>query len=231
MTINRFSCEKTGNNPFVNTVTDYIENGSISYSGSKLEEFYNTCKPKNVADLFNLNRKLHNDLVQLPATFFVFPWENADMEGKKKYYEKSVKAETKLRGKELSLGHGRGCFGPVSKERGELEVKTLVKLTKSIIRKGYLRGNKFDEDISASVLVNDSDYKYLISGGSHRAFVLSAIDYKLAPIRVLPRCVPAFIYRNEADWWPNVKSGLYTKNQALKIFDSIFKGDSNQSKE
>jgi hypothetical protein len=223
--LRRFSCEKTGNNPLVNTVTDYIENGHISYSGSKLEDFYNTCTPQNVAALYNLEGKLHDDLVQLSATSFVSPWENANMESKKEFRERHIKIVSKSRGKELSLDHGWGTIGPISKERGMLEVKTLVELTKSINDKGYIRGNGSAEDIQATTLVDGSDYKYVVLNGSHRISVLSALDYKFAPVRVLPTCIPAFIYRREVDYWPNVKNELYTRDQALKIFDSIFKGD------
>src|SRR5699024_11213340 len=223
--INRFSCEKTGNNPVVNTVTDYLENGKISYSGSELEDFYTTCVPKNVADLFNLEGKLHSDLVQLPAAFFVPPWENTDMESKKKFREIYVENENKKRGKGLSLKHGRGCFGPVSKEFGKLKIRTLVKLVQSITDKGYLREGGQEEDIKDTILVKGRDYKYLICDGNHRITVLSALDFKFAPVRVLPTSIPAFIYRREVDCWPKVQDALYTRGQALNIFDSIFKGD------
>src|SRR5699024_3176572 len=208
--INRFSFEKTGSNPFINTLTDYIENGSISYSGSRLEDFYNTFAPKNVADLFDLEGKLHANLVKLSAAYFVPPWENADMESKRKFREKYVKYENRQRGKALSLEHGRGCFGPVSEEFGQLKIKTLVALTKSIANKGYLRGNGPGEDIEATVLVKNRDFKYLINDGNHRIAVLSALGYKTAPLRVLAQSIPAFIYRDEVYYWPNVKNDLYT---------------------
>src|SRR5699024_3862206 len=113
----------------------------------------------------------------------------------------------------------------ISKERGLLEIETLPELTKSIHKKGYLRGNGHEEDIKASVLIKGNDYKYIIKDGTHRLAVLSALDYKSAPIRVLPTSIPAFIYRREVDFWPKVQDGLYTREQALKVFDNIFKGD------
>jgi len=223
----RFSCEKNGNNPLVNTVTDYIENEYVSYSGSKLERFFTDYTPNSVAERFNLDGKTDEGLLQFPPVFTVFPWEKANMKARKKFREGYVKVETGQRGRELTLDHGWGCFGPISQERGELKMQTLIGLTKSIREKGYLRGDGPEEDILASVLINGNDYKYLIKNGTHRLAVLSALDYKSAPIRVLPTSIPAFIYRREVDYWPKVRDGLYTREQALKIFDNIFKGDGN----
>lgn len=220
----RFSCEKTGNNPLVKTVNNYLQDGSISYSNSELKNFYNRCKPRNVAEMFDLEGECNEDLVTYPANCVVFPWENATMKGRREFRKKFAKYETRQRGKELSMQHGWGITGPASTEWGELEVDTLIELAKSIGKNGYHRGNDHGEDINASVLVNGKDYKYFIHDGNHRISVLSSLDFKTAPLRIMPTSVPSFIYRDEVNFWPNVKRGLYTKEQALKIFDTIFKG-------
>jgi len=218
----RFSCEKYGRNPLVNVASDYIQNGTITYSDSELESFYNNYQPPNLAEMFQLEGKLHDDLVRLPADWVVFPWENGKMENKVHFLEKLVRYETKSRGRELSLGDGYGLVGPISRARGELEISTLINLIESIKANGYRRGDGDFEDIKASVLIDGTDYKYFIKDGIHRLVVLSALGYETAPVRVLPTTVPAFIYRNEVEFWPNVRRGLYTESQALKIFDTIF---------
>jgi len=221
----QYSCEKYGDNPLVNTITDYLKNGMDGFEGSKLEDFYHHCSPDSAAEWFNLEGKIHNDLTELPTYSAVFPWENATMKGRKRYRERNVSSETQKRGKSLSVEHGIELIGPFSKERGELEVNTLIELTKSIQKKGYRRGNHQSDDISSSVLIDEDSYKFLINDGNHRIAALSALDYKSVPVRVEPTSIPAFIYRNEVDYWPKVKEGLYTRKQALSIFDAIFRGD------
>ncbi len=224
----RFLCEKNGNNPFIQTVKEYLQNGDTRYGGSKLEHYYDK-SPVNVAEMYNLEGKIHEDLIQFPASCVVFPWENCGMRDRQKFREKHVKKETKRRGNKLSFEDGYGFVGPTSKERGELEVSTLVELTKSIQENDYQRGNGHTEDIIASVLIRGTDYKYFLKDGNHRISVLAALGYETVPLRILPTSVPAFIYRDEVQFWPNVRSGLYTESQALKIFDIIFEGRATSS--
>ncbi len=218
----RFSCDKNGRNPFIKTMVRYLENGNIRYSNSELEYFYNTCQPQNVAEMFNLEGDLHKNLTDLPVNWIVFPWENCAMSEKKVFRQHNVKAESLKRGNELSLKDGYGFVGPISKERGELEISTLINLTNSIQKNGYNRGMGPDGDIKASVLIDGDDYKFFIKDGNHRVSVLSALGFETIPLRILPSDVPAFIYRDEVNFWANVQSGLYTRNQALKVFDTIF---------
>lgn len=222
----RFSCEKDGDNPFIQTVKQYLQNGDIDYSGSVLEDYYNKY-PSNVAEMYNLKGEVHEDLIQFPPSCVVFPWEKCGMRDRKEFRQKQAKKETTRRGNKLSFKDGYGFIGPTNRERGELEVSTLVELTKSIQKNDYLRGNGHTEDIRASVLIRGTDYMYFLKDGNHRVSVLAALDYETVPLRILPTSVPAFIYRDEVQFWPNVKSGLYTEEQALKIFDIIFEGKGN----
>lgn len=220
--LRRYNC--SAGNPFVDTILDYCENNHNTYEGSKLEEYYELFQPANVAELFNLKGNLHPDLVNYPTHAKILPWNNADMKGRIEYLERSIRSENKTRGNDLSLEHGIQDYGPISKEKGELEINRLIKLTESIKKHGYLRSGKFDDDITGVVLVNSDNYKYMIRHGMHRAAVLSALDYKKLPVRVERSGIPAFIYRDEVEYWPKVVDGLYTVDQALQVFDLIFEG-------
>jgi hypothetical protein len=220
----RYNCGKSAGNPFVDTIIDYCENNHDTYEGSKLEEYYKSFQPDNAAELFNLKGNLHPDLVNYPSHAKVLPWNNADMEGRTEYLERSIRLENRNRGKDLPLEHGIQDYGPISKEKGELEINTLIKLTESIKKHGYLRSGKFDDDITGFVLVKSDNYKFMIRHGMHRAAVLSALDYKMLPVRVERSGIPAFIYRKEVEAWPKVVDGLYTVDQALQVFDLIFEG-------
>lgn len=219
-----YSCSTKVGNPFVDTVIDYCDNNHTEFKGSKMEKFYKSIQPVNVAELFNLEGELNTELVDVPAYAMVLPWKNMDMKTNKNFVEKYVRHENKARGRELSVSHGVQQFGPISKEKGDLEIKTLIKLTESIKQKGYSRSDNKNDDITAVVLVKDEDYKYMVHDGTHRAAALTALGYKFLTIRIEPSVIPAFIYRNEVKYWPQVNSGLYSREQALQIFDTIYMG-------
>lgn len=221
----RYSCSDSAGNPFVDTILDYCENNHDTYEGSKMEEYYKSFQPANVTELFNLEGNLHSNLVNFPPYARVLPWNNADMKGRKEFVERRVRQESKSRGKELSVKHGEYGHGPISHEKGVLEINTLIELTESIKKHGYLRSGKYDDDIASVVLVNSGNCKYMIRGGTHRAAVLSALGYESLPVRIAPSVIPAFVYRDEVEYWPKVISGLYTVDQALQIFDLIFEGN------
>lgn len=220
----RYSCSKDIGNPLVDTIIDYLENGHDTFKDSIMAKYYESFQPNNVAELFDLDDPLSHELTSYPAYSMVLPWKNIDMKTKKNIVERHVKKENKTRGKELSVEHGIQQFGPVSDEKGELEFNRIIELTQSIKQNGYKRSGRTDNDITAVVLVHGDNYKYVIHGGTHRAAVLTALDYQSLPIRIAPSVIPAFVYRNEVEYWAQVKNGLYTVDQALHIFDVIFEG-------
>jgi len=221
----RFNCDRGGNNPLICAGIDYLSTENRSYEGSKLEHYYNNFEPANVAEMFRLDGELHSDLIDLPASLFVYPWENDRMKNKKEFRQNFIKAETRKRGVELPLEHGDGLIGPVSSQRGQQEIDRLVEIIESIRSNRYLLNHQSGGNIEASVLVHGDHYKYLIKDGIHRLSALSALGYEKAPVEVKPTCIPGYIYRDEVEYWPNVKNGVFSKAQALTVFDTIFSGE------
>ena len=58
--------------------------------------------------------------------------------------------------------------------------------------------------------------------GNHRMYILNFLKYPY-----LTASLRKIIRKNDVDFWPNVKNGFYTKNEALNIFSALFEGKNN----
>ncbi|MEW6655181.1 MAG: ParB/Srx family N-terminal domain-containing protein, partial [Bacteroidota bacterium] len=91
---------------------------------------------------------------------------------------------------------------------------------KQVYNKGYMRWNSSEGDVRATALVNESgEWRWLITAGNHRASAASALGYEEIPIRV-----NLVISRTHVKYWPHVVNGLYSEEDALKVFDNYFDG-------
>jgi hypothetical protein len=107
-------------------------------------------------------------------------------------------------------------------EKGELEFRTLVQLTESIRKKGYLRSDGPDGDILGTPLIDPvKGVRFLVWTGKHRIAVLAALGFEYVPLRISFVRAPRL---TEAAYWPHVRNGLFTREQATTLFDRIFEG-------
>ena len=72
----------------------------------------------------------------------------------------------------------------------------------------------------AQILCHADDFVALVTKGHHRVAALSALGHANAPFWPLPEMVR----REEATDWPGVRSGIFTLEQALAVFDRMFAG-------
>lgn len=211
-------------NPFTRTITEYRNATCRTYEDSYLHRFYESFQPKCVAEIFGFEGPADPRLRDMPAKALVFPWDRGDMVRRLKFRHNYALVENTSRGRKLSGEHGILWLGPVSREKGELEFRNLMRIAGSVESNGYARSGKPDGDISAFVLLRDADFRYQIAKGNHRSSVLPALGHSSIPVRIQGTSIARFIYREQAEYWPNVKSGLYTRQQALQIFDTVFDG-------
>ena len=122
---------------------------------------------------------------------------------------------------EMGLGpeHGVSYFGPVSDKKLQLERKRLDETCKSIVNKGYLPDRH--GDISGYFLRRESEFRFKVRGGKHRAAVLTHLGLEKLPVRMKPGW-PRVIDRAHSAEWPLVQSGLVDEKLALAIFDRHF---------
>jgi hypothetical protein len=71
---------------------------------------------------------------------------------------------------------------------------------------------------------NNGNDAYLVLDGNHRISALIALGYR--DMNILCR-VTNWVHEKDADGWPLVRSGVYTREDALKIFYAYFNGNEN----
>ena len=194
-------------NPFVYAVCSSL-NSKEKFSTIKsiLKKYYKCVQPDNIYEWYGLNNEDAPKLSGVPIWAIPEPWKPVTIEKKTRSMQSVALNENKKNGKTLSIFHGDKCFGPVSEEKLCLEAERLKIVMSSIHRKGFQRYDGPDGDIEAQIfMLEDGQWRWMVTRGLHRAAVLAALDWQCIPVRVL-----SIIYRRDADIWPNVLSGLYT---------------------
>jgi hypothetical protein len=215
---------KHSGNPFVNTLVNYSHTGS-DYSGSPLESFYKEYCPTSMKTVLNSNNSI---LEKYHPMATVMPWSTSTPERKILSTCVDIDAPNVFSKEAFKLGlptknnYGWQYFGPVSQDLGELEYKRLTSVYNAIKKDGY-HPDKYGY-IHGQFLISDQDWVWVNIGGKHRFASLAALNVKTIPVALRSRSSALFIHRSDVDYWPNVKNGLFEKQDALDIFDSIISG-------
>ena len=208
-----FSYDPLGWHPFVQTLKQYQENPELRYRDSVLFEFYSKHQPKSLLEaFFGTPDAVADDLSSLaelaiPQYEPFFPWD--------------PKKPTAKGEKGLGSAHGHQGFGPVSDDKGELELRRLTQTYDSIKASGYQPSHGHDGDIRGYLLKTDDDYRFIVRQGLHRAAVLSAMNYTHIRVRFFDP-YPRAIFEHELSNWPQVKNGVMTQKAAECIFSMFF---------
>jgi hypothetical protein len=192
-------------NPLVKTSKEIIENSSVHLENTTIFEYTKKFKPQNLAEVFfydkdNLLYKNFKCLNLSPYTIF-YPWFH-------KFPQRFL---------------APGMFGP--KDISFVKFRYL-KLKNLINLFGIYGFKPNDNDmICGYKLINDDDFRFVITAGTHRSAVLKALNYKSIQVKYDD-------YRVEKDKhiidikniqnWPAVKSGYISENEAKKFFMSFF---------
>jgi len=200
-----FAFSDDGWHPFVSLLKDYINNEKLIYNNSILDLYYKNFTPKSMAEIYiDELDECKNEIKEVPSQWLLLPWElTPRMPGGEKG---------------LDLEHGIQVFGPVSKQKGQLEFDRVIKTYKSIKEKGF---NINQSTIYGQFLKNGTEYRFKINSGNHRVPALSVLKYNKIPVALDPR-VPRVIDIERIDDWPQVKNGLLSKKIAKKIFLRFF---------
>jgi hypothetical protein len=151
----------------------------------------------------------------------VFPWRARSIESYQKAFEKAAIEENLSVGRDKDISDGWLFCGPVSEAKRRIEAERIHYVLTQIYKNGYQRSDGPDGDARATALVNEKmEWRWILTGGNHRASAAAALGYKEIPIRV-----NLVIRRNEVDYWKHVEEGLITREQALQFFDMIFEGE------
>jgi len=196
-------------NPLVLTVNEINLNSKINLEETSLYKFFNNFKPKSLSEVFFIDENINilNDtkLDKLNQYTLFYPWFH-------RYPQKFLVP---------------GMFGPKDISFPLIRFIRLKNLINLIGKYGFKPD--FDDQISGYILKNESDYRFVITAGTHRASVLKSLYFKNKKTIEVKydnfRIKKNFFIINLQDiyQWPGVKSGYINKNEAEELFKSFFK--------
>ncbi len=213
--INGFTFAPGDWQPFAATIREHLEDPELEYQGSILEKFFQKFAPKNRQEQW----APHLDQEIYPANkgWVGLPWIRV--------LEKTTSIAKKF---ETELTRNRGGnqhFGPNSQKFGQEEIGRIIKAYQHM-EKGYQPELFPDGYINGYFLKKDYDYRLIVTEGQHRAAALSVLGYKeiTAKLSSDSRHMKVVDYNN-VEFWPGVKSGLFSPEDAKTLFNVFFYAD------
>lgn len=208
--------------PFVYAIKQVVNEDSLTETEmiNRIEkvffEYYNLVQVKNASEWFGIDNEF---LTKQPPWGAVYPWRARSIKSYRNAFEKAAIHENNAIGHEgVDISDGWLFNGPVSKQKIRIESERMLYIFKRVKKFGYQRSNENDGDPKATALVSENgDYRCILTGGNHRTSVATALGHSAIPIRV-----NLVIRRDEVDYWPQVVDGIFTKKEALKVFDCYF---------
>jgi hypothetical protein len=202
-------------NPFVRTAAQHLSGEVTDYESSALRHHYERWCPSDVGAALGLD-STGRAALQQPPELAVLPW---------KALAGGSRAGSPGPTSDLHLGdkwHGaKKFYGPVTDDFGRTEFGRYQRVADSIASHGFLVG--LGGYIRVSILAADHDWVANMYAGAHRLAAVAALQ--LDPVTVAIHGRPKLVRREDAPSWPGVRSGLFTEEQAVGVFDRIFAGD------
>jgi hypothetical protein len=211
-----FACAPGAMHPYLETARALLADGGMAWAGSPLHRFHRHFRPRDAAELLGIEAT-HPALKAPPEAAF-FPWETPPTPEALARRRADLEAENRSHGLALDAGHGFHHFGPVSDEKGRLELTRLTRVLAAIRDEGFRLLPGPSGLCTARILCRGEDWRALVVNGQHRVAALAALGHDAAPM--LP--LPGPVRREEAETWPGVRAGVFTPAQALAVFDRVF---------
>lgn len=185
-----------------------------------IQGYYEANQPESACDWFNLSQSDAPELQQTEPWAAPMPWSDSSVPSMRKNMVRWLHKDHKKAGVELHINHGFTYYGPVTEKKLTIETDRLLKIYQSIHKFQFNRSDSHDGDIIGTAFISKTgEWRWNVSSGHHQSIALAALGYDSVPLRV-----KRLVYENEASYWPNVLSGLYSKEGALKLFNTIFHG-------
>ncbi len=201
-------------NPFVATLREYADGLCSNYKGSPLEGFYRCWQPFAPGQ-----PKDESDSGP--------PWRTVRPKAQNTPTGRLQRHEFREIARDLGFSpdeiHGHIKGGPVSEAFGEITFRRLARLHDSISRDGFRPDLSLARYPTGFCFVREGDYRISIGSGNHRVLVMLALGWGKIPVELGPPKIPVITQRAEVDHWPNVINGRYTRDDALRRFDDIFR--------
>ena len=213
-----FAYRPDGVHPLVRTARAYAAGKASCYDGSPLQVFRRHFQPTNAAEKYGIYEGASRELLASLPNGLVHPWEDRSFAKQRQKAHHSANRDRVQYGLEqLDDPHATP-----DAEKGAFEFDRLAQLVDSVREKGYRRTNLPSGDIIGKLLIRPGEgARYIVFGGRHRAAVLAALGYDRIPLRMRFSKFPTI---DDVDEWPHVRSGLFTRDQAIDIYNRLWDG-------
>jgi len=184
-----------------------------------VETFYERWQPANRAEFFGL-AGASPALTALPAWVPVCPWTQADAISLSRKMVAINRAENRLFGPPVGIRDGHiTAGGPWSPAKADIEFRRIAALVASIRARGFVA-----EGLPTGLLIRAGEqWAVCMLAGQHRAAVAEAAGLRTLPVLFELHTPP--VRRSEVRFWPLVRSGVFTAEQALLILDRVVAGE------
>ena len=226
VTRNALSFSPGGWHPFVAALCEYAVGESTEYEDSVLRRYYEAHQPDHAgAAVVGFEQFPETYTNHPPHIYRLTPWSS----GTADTVDQNVRDWTQHddqkygdSGREWKLSSdGFQYHGPVSPQKGQLEYRRLVNVYESIKAGGY---NRSQGHAHFLVLRRGKEYRFLNKGqGNHRTAAMTALGYDTIPAKFYNRYV---LDLEMAEYWPQVRRGVWKKEQAEAYFNHLFDFDS-----
>jgi hypothetical protein len=223
---NALAYTQASGHPYVRTLIEY-DAGHRTFDGSYLQAYWGIWQPSTLAASLDIQDSCHPLLVATPPIHDIVPWAPARMlayvEGQAWKNHKSYRALH-----DVGSPPAASC-GPKPTQYGAARFAHLTSLYQRIKKQGYrVHAPRwwpyFDQHAVGQVLVRDRSWRVRLMNGQHRAAVQCVLGGRTLPVIVHAQHHrgPAIVSRDDADRWPLVRAGVFSPQQALKVFDATF---------
>lgn len=223
-----FSFSPLGWHPFVATLQEYAAGLAAAYQDSLLHTFYEAWQPATASEaIAGFAPHAPSSFERLPSLdAYLKPWISDSVEELRERFASWYRKDYAQYGVALDPAvHGDKFFGPVHPDLGEVEYRRLTGVFTSIRTGGYDRQRG---DIRVEVLKRGPELRFLNAGGGmHRMASLAALGYEAVPA-IFRRRRAALFDVADVDYWPNVRSGVWSRKAAIRYVDHLFDFDSTR---
>lgn len=186
---------------------------------SVLARYYEAVTPRTALEVVDLAEEEAPGLADVPPEGWTFPWSDRSVEQTMMARRRSMRLDALQYGKRMPPGQGFTAFGPAGEAKLDLEVLRIERLVRSYATEGF---RPFDRKnpLRVTALRRDNDYRWLVADGHHRFAACAAFS-----IKTVPAIVRSLVRREDHEFWPQVVSGVFRPEGALKLFDRLFRGE------
>lgn len=183
-----------------------------------LERYYQAVRPSSALEAIDLEVEDAPGLCGVAVAGWVFPWSDRSVEDTLVRRQRAMRLDALQYGRIMPADQGFTAFGPAGERKLELESLRLAKLVCSVAANGFRTANR-KSPMQVVALRRDGRYRWLVAQGHHRFAVCAA--FSVPEVAAVVRNV---VRREDAEFWPQVAAGIFTKQGALALFDRLYEG-------